>query len=283
MMKNKDESTHNLPGLQIGDFGPHWNTNHNETFAQASEAPMVRLGRIAQWQDDKGYGWVKSGDKRWFLHIKEFERAERRPQSGEEVRFIPGTDSKGRDCAKRVTFVKSGGRVGMGGWVVLFGLLVLPALAALKLPLPWWVTPVAMMLISAVTYRRYAHDKQQAVAAGWRVPEVSLHLTELLGGWPGAFLAQRRLRHKCTKASYQTIFWIIILIYQLAAADVLYGHRLSTLAVNRVSQVIRQDGPVPKPSPPADVAQPTIIKLRKNSKPSPHESMPRQPIRRPQQ
>jgi len=41
-----------------------------------------------------------------------------------------------------------------------------------------------------------------------------LHLLELLGGWPGAFLAQRRLRHKCSKRRYQFVFWLIVLAYQ---------------------------------------------------------------------
>lgn len=31
-------------------------------------------GTIVEWVDDKGYGWVKSGEKRYFAHIKDFER-----------------------------------------------------------------------------------------------------------------------------------------------------------------------------------------------------------------
>jgi uncharacterized membrane protein YsdA (DUF1294 family) len=54
----------------------------------------------------------------------------------------------------------------------------------------------------------------------------------LLGGWPGAFLAQRRLRHKCSKASYQFLFWIIVLAHQFAALDSLQDWRLSRTALN---------------------------------------------------
>ena len=53
------------------------------------------------------------------------------------------------------------------------------------------------------------------------------NLGKALGGWPGALLAQRRLRHKCSKPSYQIIFWIIVTLFQVAAADVILGHRLS--------------------------------------------------------
>jgi hypothetical protein len=49
---------------------------------------------------------------------------------------------------------------------------------------------------SVATYRLYVFDKLQAVRGRWRLPETSLRLAELGGGWPGAFLAQRRVRHK---------------------------------------------------------------------------------------
>jgi len=56
-------------------------------------------------------------------------------------------------------------------------------------------------------------------AGALRIPEFNLHLLELLGGWPGAFLAQRRLRHKCAKARYQIVFWLIVLLHQFAALE----------------------------------------------------------------
>jgi uncharacterized membrane protein YsdA (DUF1294 family) len=62
--------------------------------------------------------------------------------------------------------------------------------------------------------------------AGWRLPEATLHFAEILGGWPGAFLAQRRLRHKCSKAGYQIVFWGIVLLFQIAALDMIIGYGL---------------------------------------------------------
>lgn len=61
--------------------------------------------------------------------------------------------------------------------------------------------------------------------------EGSLHLAEILGGWPGAFLAQRRLRHKCSKAGYQLVFRMIVLVYQIAAVDVMLDQRLSRAVI----------------------------------------------------
>ncbi len=184
-------------------------------------------GTISEWMDDKGYGWVKSGEKRHFAHIKDFEPGQRRPKAGEAVRFIQGMDAKGRVCARNVAFVKSDGRIGAGVWLLLAALLILPLLALFWLPFPWWQGAGAMALMSVITYGMYQRDKQQAVSAGWRVREKSLHLAELLGGWPGALLAQRHLRHKCSKASYQFVFWSIVILFQIAAVDVILGQRLS--------------------------------------------------------
>ena len=201
---------------------------------QPFQSSAPQLGMLVQWNDEKGFGWIESGRKRFFMHIKDFDRGRWRPKIGEEVRFILGIDPKGRDCAKRVTFVKSSGdneivrsRVGVGSWVLLVLLLVLPLCALLWIPMPWWLCVGGMLVASAITYRMYGHDKQQAIAGGWRVPESWLHFAELAGGWPGAFVAQRRLRHKCSKPSYQSIFWTLILLYPIAAANVILDQRLS--------------------------------------------------------
>lgn len=59
-----------------------------------------------------------------------------------------------------------------------------------------------MLAVSAVAFVVYAADKSAAERGRWRVPERALHLWSLLGGWPGAFLAQRVLRHKTRKEEF---------------------------------------------------------------------------------
>ena len=102
---------------------------------------------------------------------------------------------------------------------LLIGLLVLPALALQRSGVNFLWVSAYTIVISALTYWVYARDKRRAESGEWRVPERRLHLLELLGGWPGAFLAQRRLRHKCSKGGYQLVFWLIVLAWQLAAVD----------------------------------------------------------------
>ena len=67
------------------------------------------------------------------------------------------------------------------------------------------------VVASGVTFFVYAHDKAAAKRNGWRTPENTLHVLSLLGGWPGAFVAQKRLRHKSQKVSYRIAFWATVL------------------------------------------------------------------------
>lgn len=104
-------------------------------------------------------------------------------------------------------------------------LLILPALAvyrgfgpAIGAYVAGWITAISL-LTAVVTWL----DKRKARQQEWREPEAMLHLAELLGGWPGGFLAQRFLRHKTSKLSYQVVFWFIVILYQTVAIDWLLG------------------------------------------------------------
>lgn len=73
----------------------------------------------------------------------------------------------------------------------------------------------------------YGIDKRRAARGEFRIPEWGLHLGELLGGWPAAYLAQRLLRHKSSKFTYLLVFWLIVLLHQLVAVDVILGGQIS--------------------------------------------------------
>lgn len=71
---------------------------------------------------------------------------------------------------------------------------------------------IAYGLLSCVSYVIYSLDKAAAGKDMQRTPESTLHLVDLLGGWPGALIAQQQFRHKTVKASFQTVFWATVLV-----------------------------------------------------------------------
>ena len=44
-----------------------------------------------------------------------------------------------------------------------------------------------------------------------------------LGGWPGAFLAQRQFRHKTQKVSFRIVFWITVILHITIVIAVAYA------------------------------------------------------------
>jgi uncharacterized membrane protein YsdA (DUF1294 family)/cold shock CspA family protein len=175
-------------------------------------------GRITAWNDDRGFGFIipDGGGEPVFVHATAFP-ARRRPVGGERVTYQVKTDSRGRPQAERVTFVGDG----YGAWLLpsarsaslVLALLFLVAVAITVLAgqLPF---PVLFLYLGAsgITFLVYAIDKAAARHDRWRTRERTLHLLSLIGGWPGALAAQRLLRHKSAKESFQTAFWATVFV-----------------------------------------------------------------------
>lgn len=123
--------------------------------------------------------------------------------------------------------------MGISTLVILAVLLVVPvfALSRLSTRIDGRILAGVAIAASVVAYFAYRSDKRRAEAGARRVPELTLHALELVGGWPGAFLAQRRFRHKTAKVSYQAVFWTIVLLHQLLAIDSLQGWRFARKAL----------------------------------------------------
>ena len=190
-----------------------------------------QAGRITGWNDDKGYGFVTphDGGPRAFVHIKAFQIGSRRPVEGDLISYEVSKDAAGRANAAGVRF--AGQRIEAPRRVRplssplrhiprrLLGMLVLLGIAASAIV--GWVPVVAALacwLISFVTYLVYWRDKDAAGANEGRVPESTLHLLDLFGGWPGALIAQQQFRHKTVKASFQAAFWLTVLLNVVGVA-----------------------------------------------------------------
>ena len=72
---------------------------------------------------------------------------------------------------------------------------------------------IAVIIMSVVTFVMYAIDKRRAQHNRWRIPEVTLHLGELLGGWLGGYAGRMVLRHKSRKISFLLVSWVILALH----------------------------------------------------------------------
>lgn len=185
---------------------------------------MPLTGRITEWNRERGFGYLDCDGRRIFLHIREFKERHKQPEVADVVHFVMGADNQGRPCAQQAVHANDGGRLRPVHLLALLG-LVLPGWAVYRI---FGAEDAAsagglVVVMSVVSYVMYAWDKRQARVKGWRTSESMLHLVELLGGWPGAFIAQRRLRHKSSKGPFLFVFVLIVGLHQFLAIDALRG------------------------------------------------------------
>lgn len=103
-------------------------------------------------------------------------------------------------------------------------LLVLAAVGSALMPhsLVMWFG-----LVNVLTLLVYGGDKLAAVKAWRRVPEATLLIFGLVGGWPGAILAQKSFRHKTHKQPFRKWFFITVLVNVIVIITVVYKFYLS--------------------------------------------------------
>jgi uncharacterized membrane protein YsdA (DUF1294 family) len=75
---------------------------------------------------------------------------------------------------------------------------------------------------SLASFVAFGFDKRRATTGGRRVPERTLLILSLLGGWPGAILAQRHFRHKTKKVSFLFAFWVVVMLHLAVVGAVAY-------------------------------------------------------------
>ena len=194
---------------------------------------MLVKGKITQWDDDKGFGFIQPllKGERVFVHIKALQNRARRPVIGEVVTYAMGKDEQGRWQAQQLTFagekrkIKAAKRATKWPlWCVLaFAAVLSAAVATAQLPL---YVPLIYAGLSVCTFVAYWLDKRKAKAGRWRTPESTLQFMALLGGWPGALLAQHYLRHKSQKRAFLLVFYLGALLNLIALAWLQSQHML---------------------------------------------------------
>ena len=192
---------------------------------------MVRLGKVSEWNDDRGFGFISPLDgepARVFFHLRDYRLDSRRPEVGELVKFKAQQQPDGKWRAQAVHRTVVSARKAKPAAPIRAGMprseAALPgalATVAYATGIAWAISEdllpfeaVFVVLGScAITYVVYALDKYAAQTGHWRTPESTLHLLELAGGWPGAWIAQQTLRHKSRKPGYRIAFWTMVLLH----------------------------------------------------------------------
>jgi uncharacterized membrane protein YsdA (DUF1294 family) len=71
----------------------------------------------------------------------------------------------------------------------------------------------AYFINGIITFVAYGFDKRMAVRGKYRITESGLHFMEMMGGWAGAFIAQRWFRHKTVDAEFRRTYWAIVITH----------------------------------------------------------------------
>jgi uncharacterized membrane protein YsdA (DUF1294 family)/cold shock CspA family protein len=177
-------------------------------------------GTLNSWNDDRGFGFIQpvQGGEPIFVHIQSFPARSGRPQLNQAISFEVEVGPKGKR-ARNVQYIRTRPAPlpqrrlrAQWGTATLFALpaflLVYLVIAVLWRPPAWFAAVYAGA--SLVTFVAYYRDKVAAINQRLRTREDSLHLLALLGGWPGALVAQQVLGHKSTKQEFRKTFWATV-------------------------------------------------------------------------
>ena len=189
---------------------------------------MRDQGRLVEWFDDQGYGFIQPSDPakdRVFLHIKDFAKPGPRPIVGCALDYLVILDERGRYRAQQVMYLKASQAKSLQAKfkpskphqseklqrMQIACVLYILFLVALTLGgLLSGLVLLFVSLMNALSYWLYAQDKEAAQLGNRRIPENTLHVVAFLGGWPAAWLAQQKLRHKTQKQPFRQIYFCTI-------------------------------------------------------------------------
>ena len=180
---------------------------------------MRYKGKLIKWNAEKAFGFIQpnAGGTDVFIHKTALSNRKRTPQINDIITFSITESKDGRYSASDATFLgeklEKNATKKPSKFSIYLSLLFLGVITAAyfagqfshKLLLSYFC-------FSVITFLAYAFDKSKAQRGVWRIQESTLHLFSLIGGWPGAAIAQQFLRHKSQKRQFRTVFWLTVIV-----------------------------------------------------------------------
>lgn len=203
---------------------------------------MTRQGQLVRWESARGFGFIRSPDiaSDVFVHLRDFTDRSVVPCVGMTLRFeeihVGGKGPRAvavqalgpaldpptglRRSTRTPVRPREPAAEASSAWpfavlLIAYAAVVIHGVSANRIP-P--ATPFVLLLVGLLTFFAYGTDKHAAETGHWRMSERSLHLLALIGGWPGAWCAQRMFRHKLRKSNFMTVYWATALAHIAAVA-----------------------------------------------------------------
>lgn len=180
---------------------------------------MRLTGKLIKWNDDKAFGFIapNGGGDHVFIHKTALSNRNRTPKINDVITFSISKDKQGRYCADEAIFTGEKLKKKQAKKVSKFSIYIsVIFLTVITTAYFLGHIPQKLLLIyfgaSFITFLAYAFDKSKAQRGVWRTSESTLHILSLIGGWPGAALAQQLLRHKSQKREFRISFWFTVIV-----------------------------------------------------------------------
>jgi uncharacterized membrane protein YsdA (DUF1294 family)/cold shock CspA family protein len=176
-------------------------------------------GFVVKFDGKRGFGFIRSKElpQDVFVHVRDIPNRQNL-SVGQQVRFETRQSEKGLVAVNIVSGKKRTSPYYLYG----ISAFIVTIAATIFLWVHLHIIIAYLVSINLSTFLFYGYDKMIAGSSILRVPEWILHSLSIAGGSPTGLIAQKVFRHKTIKGSFQSVYWMIVIIQVVIIILVLY-------------------------------------------------------------